>query len=677
VGAKLARERAIDFGSRKAGQVLRSLSSLEKYRVGKECLMLPLIPAPRSQRGAIGLMAALTLGVALLFMLLVIDSGRLYLEQRKLQRVADMAALAAANQSAVCSGTGINALTAASANAVLNGHTVGTDRTLAVSCGTLLTGANNVRTFSPNATSNQAIKVVATNTVTTSVAGGLWALMSTKTFNAKTALTATAVAATAGQPLAQLNIRSTLVSVDTAKSALLNPLFSGLLGGSVSLDAVGWNGLVDTKINLLSYMDQLAINLGVSAGNYNSVLSANATVTQLIQAAIDVLRINGAAASVTSSLGALQVGSANTTLVTLGDVLKLQNGTTAAGLNANMQLFDLAQAFIQLANSKSALAATVPINLLGLANVTTQIKVIEPPQYSAVGNPILAKANPTGQYQIYVRTAQVRLLTSVKLPLVDAALNVLNPLLSTAVGALNIALAADLGCSLGHDCTKTDLYIIPSASIDIGLEAASGSSYVTDYQCSATTKSLTAAAESAAATLRLGTIDPNNYFSSTQPVSVSPLILVDIRTTHCNPGCGARVSLGGGGLIVKANSKVLATQTTPYTFQNPPNVGQPTSPLHAYPAPQDAVSSLSGTLSGIQVVSPTATTPTVLGSLLSVVTSLLAGAINNLTSLISGALSPLLDPLINSVLSLLGINLNEVDVGANLTCNTGRAALVI
>ena len=37
-------------------------------------------------------MAALTLGLALLFMLLVVDSGRLYLEQRKLQRIADMSA---------------------------------------------------------------------------------------------------------------------------------------------------------------------------------------------------------------------------------------------------------------------------------------------------------------------------------------------------------------------------------------------------------------------------------------------------------------------------------------------------------------------------------------------------------------------------------------------------------
>ena len=42
---------------------------------------------PSRQRGAIGLIGAVTLGIALLFLLLVVDSGRLYLEKRKLQRV--------------------------------------------------------------------------------------------------------------------------------------------------------------------------------------------------------------------------------------------------------------------------------------------------------------------------------------------------------------------------------------------------------------------------------------------------------------------------------------------------------------------------------------------------------------------------------------------------------------
>ena len=46
--------------------------------------------------------------------------------------------------------------------------------------------------------------------------------------------------------------------------------------------------------------------------------------------------------------------------------------------------------------------------------------------------------------------------------------------------------------------------------------------------------------------------------------------------------------------------------------------------------------------------------------------------------MITGVLSPLLDPLINNVLSLLGVNLMATEVDANLSCNQGgRAQLVL
>jgi hypothetical protein len=48
-----------------------------------------------------------------------------------------------------------------------------------------------------------------------------------------------------------------------------------------------------------------------------------------------------------------------------------------------------------------------------------------------------------------------------------------------------------------------------------------------------------------------------------------------------------------------------------------------------------------------------------------------------LVSAIIGVLNPLLDSLINSVLISLGVDLNKVDVGANLSCHSGRASLVI
>jgi uncharacterized membrane protein len=199
----------------------------------------------------------------------------------------------------------------------------------------------------------------------------------------------------------------------------LNPLFSGLLGGNVNLTLAGWNGLLTTNINLLSYLDQLAVNLNVAAGNYTQLLNTTVTASQLIQAAISVLTANGATADVLTALGNLQVAAINQAPLTLGQILQLQTGTTAAALNANLQVFQLIQGVVQLSNSQSAVAATLPVSLLGLANITTQVKVIEPPQLSAIGNPALAAANPLGPNAIYVRTAQVRTQVTVSLPVLS------------------------------------------------------------------------------------------------------------------------------------------------------------------------------------------------------------------------------------------------------------------
>ena len=102
-----------------------------------------------------------------------------------------------------------------------------------------------------------------------------------------TLLSATAVAAAPTPTVASLTVRSTLLTVDSTKSVALNALIGGLLGGKLQLDAVGWNGLINTDISLLKYLDALAIRLNVSAGNYDQLLKTDATVGQLVQAAID------------------------------------------------------------------------------------------------------------------------------------------------------------------------------------------------------------------------------------------------------------------------------------------------------------------------------------------------------------------------------------------------------
>lgn len=250
---------------------------------------------PTRQRGAIGLMAALTLALALVFALLVIDSGRLYLEQRSLQRVVDMAALEAAGQSAVCTGSGPQAATVAQASAARNGFAPGAKHTLATTCGTLQTGTGSRRTYTVNPSKSEAIRVSASSAVATSIAAGVQALLSGVAVPATTTLHASAVASLPKPPQAMLRLKSTLLTIDTRKSDVLNALFKAL-GGNVNLDVLGWQGIADVNVDLLSFLDALAIKAGVQVGNYDELLGKQLHLTDLLDVAVDLARRGGAAA---------------------------------------------------------------------------------------------------------------------------------------------------------------------------------------------------------------------------------------------------------------------------------------------------------------------------------------------------------------------------------------------
>lgn len=656
---------------------------------------------PARQRGAIGLMAAATLSLALVMMLLVVDSGRLYMEQRKLQRVVDTAALEAVSRGGNCL-PGLSAASYAGQSALRNGYVVDAANTLATTCGTLATAASGMRSFTVDATQSSAVKVAASRTVTSSFAGGVQALFSATPVSLNTTLNASAVAAKPQPTVAQLNIRSTLASIDTAQSNILNPLFSGLLGGNVNLSAVGWDGLLHTDINLLKYLDQLAIDLNVGAGNYTQLLNTQATVTQLIQAAATVVQLNGATAQVVTALGQLQVAAINAAPVRLGEILQLQTGTTAAGLDANLQLLQLVQGVVQLANSKSAVAATLPVNVLGLAGVTVRVKVIEPPQFSAIGDPARAKTDPLGPDRIYVRTAQVRTLLSVNLPVLTGVTGLTNAVLGlvgTLTPTLNALLSLNLVdtinsvfCLLGAGCQQLDPKLLPSPQIDIALDAGGAKSYVTDYRCptdDSGSKSLTAATTTSLAELKLGKIDPVAAFSSVAEPTVAPLPLVDLGIITCHRILGigscdaaSHVQYGAGGIAIKLDTSVAQTtqnllfsSTTP--FATPANLKLPPSVLPAAPT-SNIVGSLANTLSGINLIvyKPVGSNP--LGAVVTGVASLISDVSNRLLPVVTGLISPLLDPLLNNLLKGLGINVMNTEVGANMTCGqTGKAYLVI
>jgi len=665
------------------------------------------------QRGAIGLMAAGTLAVALVFMLLTVDSGRLYLEKRKLQGVADMAALEAVGRKGDCLPVSLpltmsTAPAYASASALRNGFSVPSGNGLTVRCGTLATGANNLRVFSADATKKDAIQVTASRPVLTSIAGGVWGLFTGQAADLKTQLTATAVAAPKIlPPQAQLTIRSTLVTVDSTQSDALNLVFGGLLGGTLKLDVAGWQGLVNTNINLLSYLNQLALDVKITAGNYNELLAKTVKVGQLLDAAVTVLKAGGDSANVAvSSIGSIKAIVGNLD-VTLGSLLQLQTGAPAAGLNTNLNVFQLVEAFVQLANTKNGAAATVPVNIPGVLNASVKLRVIQPPQLSAIGNPTFAK-DKTAATRIYVRTAQLQLGLTVGLPLLNSpvVLSVLNDLVAPLSDVLNNLLSLNIAgtvnsllCTLGvTSCQVTNLAVLnsssspPAAKVDVVVELGAAESYVTGFTCASdATKTLITQTNASILKLKIGQnpqlSDSFNANISLDPVP--PVPVVDIGAVTCKKPLlgiigpmtcdlpGRKAFYGGGlGLSINADVGKDISSLGTHTFYQPPEINQPPQ---FYAAPTtNLVASLKGALQGVyfQVYKPTGTN--VLGALLQGTGTVLNDLNGSMGSLIGNVLSPIVDPIVNALISTLGINLNKVEVGANLSCKPyGQATLVI
>jgi len=658
------------------------------------------LSSPRQQRGAIGLIAALTLGLVLLFMLLVVDSGRLYLEQRKLQRVADVAVLEAVSRGGNCAAAaGSNTATVYSvASATRNSFTPSTTQTVSATCGTLITGSDKLRRFSADANKSDAIRVITTTVVPTSVAGGLWDLFSKGTFGFNTRLTASAVGASPNATLAQISIRSTLASVTTnSQAAVLNAVIGGLAGGSLNLTVGGWDGLIKSDINLLSYMNQLAIDLKLTAGDYTSLLAAKTNLTQLIQTAATVMNANGATADVKAALLGLETAVKLTpAVVTLGDLLKLQTASSTAGLDANLQLMQLLQALIQVANKKNAVDVTLPANLPGLLNLTVRLKVIEPPQFSATGD-------PTKNQTISVRTAQVRTLVSANLTGVNAVsglvkavtdlIGPLTPVLNSVLKLNLVELLSSVGCLLGAGCQQLDPILLPSSQIDISLDAGGAVATVTGYNCPSPAnnkKSLKVTTTSSLVNIRIGKIDPVAAFSSSALPTALAVPLVDIGIKTCYqflilPGhCDPRVPLAAGGIGFSVNSPLLQAPDQTLNFwdlttpdSTPPNV-KLTPALQKVIKTTSIVDSLGTTIAGIKIQAYTPIVNNPLGAILQGT----VGAVNTVTTLIlpsvTSLLSPLVDPIINNLLTTLGISLVDVQIGANLTCGQGgRAQLVL
>jgi uncharacterized membrane protein len=339
--------------------------------------------------------------IALAAMLGLVEVGYLYWAKRDTQKVADLAALAGAQQLSACN-SGNTDNSAARGNATTENRFTGT---LAINCGTWDPVANSGITdhFAATTGSNtpNAVKVVASRPVLPIFGSG-----ALPTVNAE-------AVAMGLQPVAVFSVGSTLVNFSGA--APLGQLLAGIGINIPSASLVGYNGLATATITPSGLLNQLGVSVptNITVGGLNQLLASSLNAHALI----DVLNatVNAAGQQQLLSANASLVNAITTSLgtapgtVTLGSTSSAPGGLFAqivapdsaaqTALNAKVNALQVIATAIGVGTGNHAVSVPYTSISLPPVNVTAAASVIEPP---AIGVGGVGTTASTSQIRAFV-----------------------------------------------------------------------------------------------------------------------------------------------------------------------------------------------------------------------------------------------------------------------------------
>ena len=208
------------------------------------------------------MLSAATLVMAILFLALVIDSGRLYLEQRKLQKLADTAALESISRlaSGNCALDTALAQVYAVENAASYGFVAGAGRSLSSSC-VSVSIIDGLRVPVADAANGRAVRVVTSSQVPASIVvrtGGLFGLSDSDSVS----LQAVAVAEKDSDPLTVFSVGAQLLDLNA--NGLLPRLLTAAGVNVSELTVLDSQGLANTQITPAGLLQALGVNVGVN-----------------------------------------------------------------------------------------------------------------------------------------------------------------------------------------------------------------------------------------------------------------------------------------------------------------------------------------------------------------------------------------------------------------------------
>lgn len=355
----------------------------------------------RDRSGNIAILFALLFAALGAAAALAVDAGSLYLDKRRVQAAVDLAAIQAAR--APHNAFEIARKVIADAGFVPNNITVemlkdpDSPTKLGASSGRYVADPSvdpSLR-FSSGAVAVNAVRV-SFETPGRLYFAGAWSPIPT--------ISASALAASEAQ--VAFSVGSRLASLG---GGVVNGLLNDLLGTTIALKAVDYNGLAQINLDAFRFLDALAFELGITAGTYNDVLSASASHHQILKAiAATASGVDSALAhTIAAAIGnGRQVGLSH--LLDLGTFGNLQLNAPSSPLALNLNALDLVGASAVLADGGKQIAVNAGLDLPGVARVVARVAIGEPPEHSgwvSVGAP-----------GARVRTAQVRVLLIAEIP---------------------------------------------------------------------------------------------------------------------------------------------------------------------------------------------------------------------------------------------------------------------
>lgn len=338
-------------------------------------------PNFRSQDGGVTILAAVSLTTLIVSTALAVDVGNVFLAKRHLQGAADAAAMAAVMMP---NGRDQAVTTALSDNGVANRTSFSVIAGNYIPDGKLDASAR----FVAGSAVGNAARVQVKQDVP---------LFFASIMTGSDTMSIVAEATAAKMDYAAFSISSRLASV---QGGLPNAILSGLVGSDLKLTVMDYNALVETDVNLLTFVKALNSQIGLSAATFGETLNTEVSLPDALAA----LAAASTGQSGVTSISKLQASVPSTKirladLIDLGPFANTDRGDASA---VTTDAYALIQQMLVLANGQRQVALDLVASIPGITSTAMTLAIGQRPTHS----PWLAIAKDGS---VIVRTSQARL----------------------------------------------------------------------------------------------------------------------------------------------------------------------------------------------------------------------------------------------------------------------------